>query len=227
MSPRMKGTRRMHYRRWYYLTALSKKVSAFTGSQLVSFQLYLAFLFSKWGTHTCVLQCQRSDLRSRISASPMEHSFPQELILQPVPSPLIVMKRTMRMLTSSFHSDLRARKGSVAWDRVLRQQASSFLLSGTGSNLGTYLHLSVISSNNLYWCYVACTLSSPGRFLAIAEIKAVLAYIILNYDFKLDGDEKQFPKSMHILTAIIPNTQAKLAFRKKPKSERFRITSIE
>lgn len=58
-------------------------------------------------------------------------------------------------------------------------------------------------------------LSSPGRFLATAEIKAVMAYIVMNYDFKIDGDEKQLPKSTPLWAAIVPNAKAKLAFRKR------------
>lgn len=65
--------------------------------------------------------------------------------------------------------------------------------------------------------------SSPGRYLAIAEIKAIMAHIIMNYDFKVDGYEKQMPKSTLLWAAIVPNTRAKLAFRKRQKSERIHL----
>lgn len=44
-----------------------------------------------------------------------------------------------------------------------------------------------------------------------------MAQILLKYDFKIDGDNGSFPKSMHILAAIVPNPFTKLSFRKRSK----------
>lgn len=34
---------------------------------------------------------------------------------------------------------------------------------------------------------------SPGRFFAVNEVKAILAHLLLNYDFKAPGDSKAVP----------------------------------
>ncbi|TFK66282.1 cytochrome P450 [Pluteus cervinus] len=53
----------------------------------------------------------------------------------------------------------------------------------------------------------------PGRFFAINEVKAMLAYVLLNYDVKLKDGER--PKTMWLGTANIPNQTAHLPFRKR------------
>ncbi|KAI0033518.1 cytochrome P450 [Vararia minispora EC-137] len=43
----------------------------------------------------------------------------------------------------------------------------------------------------------------PGRFFAANEIKAILAYMVLNYDIKLEGDTK-YPVHRYIGVACVP-----------------------
>ncbi|KAJ3007828.1 hypothetical protein NUW54_g3393 [Trametes sanguinea] len=57
----------------------------------------------------------------------------------------------------------------------------------------------------------------PGRFFAANELKAMLAYIVLNYDFKLGGDGKR-PPNVHFGPTIIPNPDAQVQFRKREVS---------
>ena len=55
---------------------------------------------------------------------------------------------------------------------------------------------------------------SPGRFFAASELKALLAFLVINYDFKLaDGEAR--PSTFYFADAVIPNPSAKLLFRKR------------
>lgn len=59
---------------------------------------------------------------------------------------------------------------------------------------------------------------SPGRFLAAAELKAMLSYILLNYDFKFpDGlyQRGEIPSEMWIGTVSAVDTKAVMLFRKR------------
>lgn len=52
----------------------------------------------------------------------------------------------------------------------------------------------------------------PGRFFASAELKVVLAYLLMNYDLKVkDGEEK--PGQIHYGLAILPDAQAEILFK--------------
>ena len=57
---------------------------------------------------------------------------------------------------------------------------------------------------------------SPGRFFAASELKALLAYLIINYDFKLGGDGKR-PRNVYFGSSIIPSPSGQLMFRKREK----------
>ncbi|KAM5535874.1 hypothetical protein V8D89_010492 [Ganoderma adspersum] len=54
----------------------------------------------------------------------------------------------------------------------------------------------------------------PGRFFAANELKALLAYIVLNYDVKLGGDGKR-PASIFHGTTVIPSPTGQVLFRKR------------
>ena len=56
--------------------------------------------------------------------------------------------------------------------------------------------------------------SSPGRFFAANELKALLAYIVLNYDLKLGGDGKR-PASLFYGDDVIPSPTGEVLFRKR------------
>ena len=58
------------------------------------------------------------------------------------------------------------------------------------------------------------TLRSPGRFFAANELKALVAFLVLNYDFKLAGDGKE-PKNVYSFENVIPDPTAQLMFRKR------------
>ncbi|KAH9923621.1 cytochrome P450 [Fomitopsis serialis] len=56
-----------------------------------------------------------------------------------------------------------------------------------------------------------------GRWFAAGEVKAVLAYILLNYDVKLfEGGGR--PANLYVGPSIIPNPWAKMMFRKRKTS---------
>ena len=55
---------------------------------------------------------------------------------------------------------------------------------------------------------------SPGRFFAANELKALLAFLVLNYDFRLaEGTER--PPNVHHAELVVPNPNTKLLFRKR------------
>ncbi|KAJ8464090.1 hypothetical protein ONZ51_g9826 [Trametes cubensis] len=54
----------------------------------------------------------------------------------------------------------------------------------------------------------------PGRFFAANELKAMLAYIVLNYDMKLEGDGKR-PENIHFGQTVFPDPNARVLFRKR------------
>ncbi len=56
---------------------------------------------------------------------------------------------------------------------------------------------------------------SPGRFFAVNELKAVFAYIILNYDVQLEGGSLERPRNFGYEATIVPNPKAKVMFRKR------------
>ena len=61
---------------------------------------------------------------------------------------------------------------------------------------------------------VAIAFDSPGRFFAANEMKAILAYIVLNYDLKIDGDGKR-PANIYYANEIIPAVDGMVLFRKR------------
>nr|VWO99889.1 Uncharacterized protein [Ganoderma boninense] len=54
----------------------------------------------------------------------------------------------------------------------------------------------------------------PGRFFAANELKALAAYIILNYDLKLGGDGKR-PANMYYSMNVVPSMSGEVLFRKR------------
>lgn len=56
--------------------------------------------------------------------------------------------------------------------------------------------------------------ASPGRFFAANELKAMMAYIVVNYDVKFEDDGIRPPNKWLGLT-IIPDPTASVMFRKR------------
>ncbi|TBU42576.1 cytochrome P450 [Dichomitus squalens] len=54
----------------------------------------------------------------------------------------------------------------------------------------------------------------PGRFFAANELKAILAYIVVNYDLKIGGDGER-PPNICFATNIVPNPKGEILFRKR------------
>jgi len=56
---------------------------------------------------------------------------------------------------------------------------------------------------------------SPGRFFAVAEMKTVIAQILLNYDIKLTDEEAGRPQSLHIAGLVHPSRTGKVSLKKR------------
>ncbi|KAJ6457419.1 cytochrome P450 [Mycena vitilis] len=59
--------------------------------------------------------------------------------------------------------------------------------------------------------------SCPGRHMAVVELKAMVAHIVLNYDIKLPNDEGR-PANQYVASACLPHASAKVLFRKRQAS---------
>ena len=57
-------------------------------------------------------------------------------------------------------------------------------------------------------------LSSPGRYFASNELKAILAHLILNYDVKLGGDGSR-PPEVYFSLSVIPALGGRVLFKKR------------
>ena len=57
-------------------------------------------------------------------------------------------------------------------------------------------------------------LDSPGRWLAAAELKAMLAHVLLSYDVKFE-QEGMRPPNEWLMNGCMPNRAAKVLFRKR------------
>ncbi|KAH9923124.1 cytochrome P450 [Epithele typhae] len=55
----------------------------------------------------------------------------------------------------------------------------------------------------------------PGRFFASNELKVLIAYILLHYDFKLAGGATTRPENLYIDDSVVPNPTVEVMFRKR------------
>ena len=55
----------------------------------------------------------------------------------------------------------------------------------------------------------------PGRFFAAGMIKQLLALLILEYDFRFPGEQKERPPNAYLDERIIPSTKQLMEFRRK------------
>ena len=55
---------------------------------------------------------------------------------------------------------------------------------------------------------------SPGRFFAANELKALLAFLVVNYDFKFVGGGPR-PENIYISENVVPDPTVQLMFRKR------------
>ncbi len=54
--------------------------------------------------------------------------------------------------------------------------------------------------------------TSPGRFFAVSQMKALLAYLIVNYDIKFADDGKR-PSNLRVAFNVLPALDAQVMFR--------------
>ena len=67
------------------------------------------------------------------------------------------------------------------------------------------------SPSNLHWGYGrnAC----PGRFMAVAELKLIVAWILWHYDVILPAGQAERPGSLFVDERIIPDPDQKIGFQ--------------
>ena len=57
----------------------------------------------------------------------------------------------------------------------------------------------------------------PGRFFAMNELKAMMAYVVMNYDIRTEEEGVRPPNYISGM-AVIPNPMAKVLFRKRKRA---------
>jgi len=89
-----------------------------------------------------------------------------------------------------------------------RREAES---SGTGTPTSKH---QLISLSADYLLFGNGHFTCPGRFFAVHQVKAMFAYVLQNYDVKLEREGVR-PKDIWLETLAIPDPDAKLMFRKR------------
>ena len=56
------------------------------------------------------------------------------------------------------------------------------------------------------------SLSSPGRFFAVTEMKTILAHILVSYDIKLENEGVR-PSNQWFAGFVVPNQNAEIVLR--------------
>ena len=77
--------------------------------------------------------------------------------------------------------------------------------------MGGMLGGSLISFHNHPDINFSC---SPGRFFAANELKALLVFMVIHYDFKLKDDGPR-PSNVYMDENVVPDPTAQLMFRKR------------
>ncbi|TBU43931.1 cytochrome P450 [Dichomitus squalens] len=72
----------------------------------------------------------------------------------------------------------------------------------------------LVNTSNDYAAFGVGRHACPGRFFAAIELKAMLAYIVLNYDLKMSGDGAR-PPNMYIGPTVLPSMNGKILFRRR------------
>ncbi len=55
----------------------------------------------------------------------------------------------------------------------------------------------------------------PGRFFAVNELKALVAYVLMMYDIKLEDDKRVPPVPRWLGTSLLPDETSKIMFRRR------------
>lgn len=93
----------------------------------------------------------------------------------------------------------------------LRQEAEK-----DGRSVIPYLASSV-SADNLFWGYGrnAC----PGRFMAAAEIKLLIAWILHHFDVVFPSGQSKRPDSLFLDERVVPDPKQQIGFRLRQESK--------
>ena len=84
----------------------------------------------------------------------------------------------------------------------------SKLREGSEKNVG------MVSSSQDFLAFGHGRHVCPGRYFAACEMKLMLAFIVSTYDVKLEVEGVR-PPNMYVMTACVPNPNAKVLFRKR------------
>ncbi|KAJ2919182.1 hypothetical protein MD484_g1191, partial [Candolleomyces efflorescens] len=74
---------------------------------------------------------------------------------------------------------------------------------------------SMTSPDNKFFLFGSGRHMCPGRYFAVAEIKSMLAFLLLNHDFRLPDDSKTIPEGQWFSSQRSAHTTAKIQVRKR------------
>jgi len=80
-------------------------------------------------------------------------------------------------------------------------------------------HLDMENMHGMRFCVTAYSAidnyTSPGRFFAANELKAMLCFVVTNYDVQLEDGSKERPLNLYSGANVRPNNFAKVMFRRR------------
>ena len=106
-------------------------------------------------------------------------------------------------------SDLREAGESARHQFV--NTSSEYMPFGRGKHAWYASSLTLRKQNS--WLTNGCKFS-PGRFFASMELKAVLAYLILHYDMRFEGEAGR-PANFNLSFSVIPSQNAVIQFKRR------------
>lgn len=92
------------------------------------------------------------------------------------------------------------------------------LASSTGADDASNLRYQMVSTGASYVTFGHGKNACPGRFFAAHELKAMMAYLVMHYDVKME-QEGVIPERMWFATKLLPCPIAEVLFRKRTKEE--------
>ena len=111
--------------------------------------------------------------------------------------------------SSSVHRDPRIYEDPQSFDgfRFIKMKERAALEGYPDKNFD------MITTNADFVAFGQGRHTCPGRYFASAEIKIILAHIVMTYDVRLVEDAR--PPDLFVMNGVLPNPAAKVYFRRR------------
>ncbi|KAL5480959.1 hypothetical protein ACEPAI_9900 [Sanghuangporus weigelae] len=118
-----------------------------------------------------------------------------------------------------------ARTSKIAMQEKKEEEEESGTEMRGNEDTGTATRGQMVSTSTEFLPFGHGRHGCPGRFFAALELKTMLAYLVMTYDMKLDLEEKGEgkgkrapPKASYFASAVMPDSKARILFRKRSAS---------